>query len=140
MNLEILHFVFLPLVLRLTLFTSSGVFVLFVPARSFQVFATSPVCHIACGGGARQFVFSIFSCFFLSFFSFSLSICLLCFCFLLDWFFRFFISKNVYVVPVVHILAFTFFLKSHDYHHLPHAQRGSLDYLSLLRPLLSSRA
>ena len=43
-----------PLVLSLTLFKSSGVFLLFFPARSFQVSAKSPA------GGARQFVSSSF--------------------------------------------------------------------------------
>ena len=59
---------YFPLVLSLTLFTSSRVFLfLFYPARYFQVSATSPA------GGARQFVSSIFS------FSSSLSIRLFCF-------------------------------------------------------------
>ena len=53
-----------------TLSTGSGVFVPFFPARSFQVFATSPA------GGGTTVVSPIFCCYF---FSFSLSICLLCF-------------------------------------------------------------
>ena len=55
----------------LTLFASSGVFLLFLffRAPSFQVSATPPA------GGARQFVSSIFLP------SFPLSICLFCFCF-----------------------------------------------------------
>ena len=57
-------FVIFSLVLCLTLFTSSGVFVIFLffPARSFQVFATSPA-----GGGTTVCFF-----YFLLFFTFVL--------------------------------------------------------------------
>ena len=80
-----------PLVLCLTLFTStsSGIFVLFsfLPARSFQVFATSPA-----GGGGTTVCF--FYCVFQYIYTFSfffcfLSIRLLCFCFLFVCFLSF---------------------------------------------------
>ena len=65
---------YFPLVLRLTLFTSSRVFLfLFYPARYFQVSATSPA------GGARQFVSCMFSFFFFSFDVSSLFLLFLCF-------------------------------------------------------------
>ena len=52
-------FVIFPLVLSLTPFTSRGVFVLFLFFFSSSLF--SNVCHIACRGGARQVISSIFS-------------------------------------------------------------------------------
>ena len=77
-------FVIFPLVLCLTLFTSSGVslmFSFFFQLVLFQVLTTSLVCR----GGGRQIV----SFSFLSFLFFSLSICLISFCFLFDCFFLF---------------------------------------------------
>ena len=61
-------FVF-SLVLRLTLFTSSGVFVLFFQLVLFK-------CLPHCLRGGHDSLFLLFFLIFLSFFSFSLSICL----------------------------------------------------------------
>ena len=89
----IFPFVFFSLLLRLTLFTSSGVFVIFsllffsFQLVLFQVLATSPA-----GGGVRLIVSSSF---FFHFFSFFISICLLCFCFLFDCFLPLLFSHRI---------------------------------------------
>ena len=68
---------FFSLVLCLTLFTSSGVFVIFYvfPARSFSGFG-----HLACGGGHDR-LFSLVFAFVFLFFSFDLSTLFLLDCF-----------------------------------------------------------
>ena len=63
---------YFPLVRCLTRFTGSDVFLLF--SFFFSSSFLSSVCHISCGGGARQFVSLFFCSFDLSFFSFLFSL------------------------------------------------------------------